>query len=100
MKARTILWSLLVSLPIMGFAQNEDDMYFIPKKKTKSEKTTIPATTVVPSRQYEVPQTSTQSDYHSGMLRDVDEYNRRGTGRNITIITETDTFQVDESQLV
>ena len=91
---------MLATLPLIGFAQ-EDDMYFVPKKGKTA--TTATTTTTPPARRSTV--TSSQSasevpNYSTGPLRDVDEYNRRGpSGRSVTIITETDTFQVDESQL-
>ena len=69
MKARTKMLMMLACLPVISFAQNDDDMYFVPKKKAKAVQET---TTNVP--------TAIQSEeYYSGALRDVDEYNRRGT---------------------
>ena len=101
MKTRTLLWMLLALLPVISFAQ-EDDMYFVPKKSkttqtaTSATQATGPARQTVPARRV----TEQPAEYYTGPLRDVDEYNRRTpTGRNVTINTETDTFQVDESQL-
>ena len=83
-------------LPVIASAQ--DDMYFVPKKKAKQEKTNNTSTTV---KENVYGQTQEPAEYYSGTLRDVDEYNRRGnTGRNVTIMTETDTFDIDESRLV
>lgn len=100
MKARTILWMVLAALPIVSFAQVDDDMYFVPKKKSKTESTNSRPITTGESRSSNIYQEVVPQAENSGAYRDVDEYNRRGSGRSITIITETDTFQVDESQLV
>lgn len=103
MKAKTIFWSVVAMLPMMAYAQTDDDMYFVPKKKSKTEnvqRQEQPKSSSATLRSYLGQQADGTEDYHSGALRDVDEYNRRGgTGRSITIVTETDTFQVDESQL-
>ena len=99
MKAKTILLALLVVLPAMGFAQNDDDMYFVPKKSKVVKPTISSSSNSSSSRIPYYNNSSEDVGYSIGPLRDVDEYNRRGTGKNVTIITETDTFQVDESQL-
>lgn len=65
MKKFIILSMLAVFLPISLMAQ--DDVYFIPKKVDKADKTAQPKNVVQPS-----------VITHSGSSRDVDEYNRRG----------------------
>ena len=96
MKAKVIIWVMAAMLPVIASAQ--DDMYFVPKKKAKQEKTKNTSKTV---KEDVYGQTQEPAEYYSGTLRDVDEYNRRGnTGRNVTIMTETDTFDIDESRLV
>ncbi len=99
MKKKTILWSLLAVLPVMGFAQSDDDMYFVPKK-SKTEATAFAAASSTRHSEIQNTEDKEVAEYYSGALRDVDEYNRRsGSGRTVTIITDTDTFNIDESQL-
>lgn len=77
MKTRTLLLMMLACLPLISFAQNDDDMYFVPKK-SKTSQTTQSAPSV-PARQSYTPQRTQTDEYYTGTLRDVDEYNRRGT---------------------
>lgn len=69
---RTLISMLLMALPFTGWAQ--DDMYFVPKKKAKTQQTT--------QQQY-VPVEIVYDDDEplnvTGSTRDVDEYNRRGS---------------------
>lgn len=69
----------LLSLPTMMCAQ-DDDMYFVPKKKKADVTTTVTptATRQTESSSYD-PDRDANADYHTGNLRDVDEYNRRGS---------------------
>lgn len=84
MKRNLILLLALSSLPYASRAQGaDDDMYFVPgKAKAKTEKAvTLPATTATRQRPV-VTGEVTDADYHTGQLRDVDEYNRRGAGKD------------------
>ena len=72
MKANIFTLLLLSALCLNAYAQ-DDDMYFMSSKK-KAQKNTItvtskPARTSVSDED--------EADYHTGQLRDVDEYNRR-----------------------
>lgn len=78
MKTKVMLLLALSALPLTMLAQStDDDMYFVPgKKKAKTEKT------VKPIRVDSTPVESSgdaDADYHTGKLRNVDEYNRRGS---------------------
>jgi len=64
MKRSILLLALVGILPLSSYSQ-EDDMYFVPKKQTK---TALPKAREL----QELPV------YHIGCDRDVDEYNRRG----------------------
>lgn len=82
----------ILALPFAIYAQN-DDMYFVSSKK-KSEK----ASKENRSRRAEAsPWADTEeADYHTGSLRDVDEYNRRGASqRQVLARLEGDTLYVD-----
>ena len=97
MKARTLLFVAMAAMSLNGIAQ--DDMYFVPKKKSKTEKNV--STSSTEKNLVRKDGNGAPVEYYTGQLRDVDDYNRRGkTGRNVTIMTETDTFEVDESRLV
>lgn len=99
---KIVLFSLIMALPCMALAQN-DDLYFIPKKKTeKKEKVTTPAKVVVKQEQAPVsvntaPVSSTivVKDVN-GNVRDVDEYNRRYTSRDNSFSYENDTLYIEE----
>ncbi|MDE5787124.1 MAG: hypothetical protein K2H79_01075 [Bacteroidaceae bacterium] len=102
MNTKLFFAGLLLSLPLLALAQ--DDMYFVPKKKSKTEKaqptaTNTAATAVRPYRTNRA--AADTAVYYTGNLRDVDEYNRRSTtsGRRVTVIADTDTFEVDASRL-
>ena len=97
MKTKRLFWLVLAAMPFTCFAQ--DDMYFVPKKKSKTEKNVN--TTSASRNNIKEYSSEDSAVYYTGPLRDIDEYNRRGnSGRNVTIMTETDTFTVDESRLV
>lgn len=99
MKARTILWMLLAGLPIITFAQNDDDMYFVPKKKSKTtEVQTAQESNRVAAGSHNTVRRATE-EYYTGPLRDVDEYNRRGASY-LTIVAEDDTILVDKNSLI
>lgn len=81
MKRYLLLILALLVLPYQAsLAQNtDDDMYFIPsKKKEKKESQAQEVRVTVKTDQ---PKVETQVDFHTGKLRDVDEYNRRGSNR-------------------
>lgn len=84
MKRNLILLLALSVLPGTLWAQSaDDDMYFVPgKTKAKTEKTTKPSRPVVTSQSTEVDDADANADYHTGQLRDIDEYNRRGAGQD------------------
>lgn len=85
MKRNMILLLALSVLPYAAMAQGtDDDMYFVPgKKKVQVEKAvTLPATDASRQRPVVVTEADPNADYHTGQLRDVDEYNRRGAGRD------------------
>lgn len=80
---RILAIAIMVAPSVTLFAQDDDDMYFVPKKNKKAE-------VVVVETPQDVNHDSTPSngrpynkveetDFHTGNLRDVDEYNRRGT---------------------
>lgn len=79
MKAKILAFLLLPAF-CLGMQAQDDDMYFgsARKKAKKTEKTTA---TAAPVRQTYTPAVTEDDaeevDYHTGRLRDVDEYNRR-----------------------
>lgn len=84
MKRNLVLLLTLSVLPCMVMAQStDDDMYFVPgKTKAKTERpVTLPATDVARQRPVVV-DGDANADYHTGRLRDVDEYNRRSAGKD------------------
>lgn len=94
MKVRILLLVLAAALPLLCGAQ-DDDMYFVPKKKdVRQEKTDRPAP--VPA----VPAEEEATD--DADVRDVDEYNRRytyapyGTVRNDTLYLDEEEGAYDE----
>ena len=100
MKRNLLFLLALMALPFSLFAQSEeDDMYFVPSKKTKTE-TRVSTVPTAPRVQRTVTRvtavkTDTLPDYHTGQLRDVDDYNRRSTGRITEIPVGNDTLYVD-----
>ena len=101
---KSVLLSLLIAfLPVFMMAQTNDDLYFIPKKKTEKKVTSgTPAKVVLekeqaPTTVFESPATSkvVVKDV-SGNVRDVDEYNRRYTSRDNTFSMENDTLYIEE----
>lgn len=59
-------------LPLNLTAQDDDDMYFVPKKSSKTMRT------VVTYDEDDFSDQPSNPDYHIGRLRDADEYNRHG----------------------
>lgn len=100
---KIVLFSLMMALPFMVLAQN-DDLYFIPKKKAeKKEKVTTPSKVVVemqeqnPTTVYAEPGSKVivVKDVN-GKARDIDEYNRRYTSRDSEFSYENDTLYIQE----
>ncbi|MBQ7494774.1 MAG: hypothetical protein IJT75_03285 [Bacteroidaceae bacterium] len=71
--------TLLLLVPFMGWAQ-DDDLYFVPKKKAKTAKTEQTAKISNRYRDVEIIYADDDADISgiSGSSRSVDEYNRRG----------------------
>lgn len=96
MKIRILIAFGVALFPYMGHAQ-EDDMYFIPKKKTvQHEKVEEP------SPVYFVPKEQRQPE--RTVVRDVDEYNRRygysayGAVKNDTLYLDPDSYDGSETE--
>lgn len=102
---KIVLFSLMMAcLPLMVLAQSgNDDLYFIPKKKTeKKEKVTNPAKVVVEMENTSVSVNTAPGSSVivvkdvNGNVRDVDEYNRRYTSRDNSFSFENDTLYIEE----
>ena len=98
MKKSVLILLMMACLPFLAMAQSNDDLYFIPKKKT--EKGT-PAKVVIekenaPTTVYASPGTTIVVKDAEGDLRDVDEYNRRYTSRDNSFTLQNDTLYVEE----
>ena len=81
MKTKLLFTALCIALPLSMTAQEEDDMYFVPKKKDKKERKSEEAKAERSDFvRYEEAVTNPEPapDYHVGALRSDDEYNRRG----------------------
>ncbi|MCH5168966.1 MAG: hypothetical protein J1F27_04935, partial [Prevotellaceae bacterium] len=76
MKANVITL-LLLSLTCVNAQAQTDDMYFMSSKK-KAQKSTTTTAQVSTVTTYN---NADDADYHTGKLRDVDEYNRRGASQ-------------------
>lgn len=79
-----VLVLALGALPYAALAQStDDDMYFVPgKAKAKTEKQARPSQPVQVRTQQVTEEGDAHADYHTGQLRDVDEYNRRGAAQD------------------
>ena len=75
MKANVITLLMLLAVCFNASAQ-DDDMYSFSSKK-KGQQTTTVSTQSSSHSNYE-DEGDANADYHTGQLRDVDEYNRRG----------------------
>lgn len=88
MKRNLLVMLAIGALPFVADAQTDDDMYFVPKKKTESNPriSNLPVRVVNVGAVGEMPAevADTVADYHIGELRDVDEYNRRGDSQVLT----------------
>ena len=102
MKKSVLVSLLMACLPLFVMAQSNDDLYFIPKKKTEKKVTSgTPAKVVIekdkaPTTVYAEPGSTVVVKDVKGNLRDVDEYNRRYTSRDNTFSMENDTLYIEE----
>ncbi len=97
MKTNILLTALLVALPFNAMAQ-DDDMYFVPSKKSKTIQSHDPAANYNGVRcvDYDGATDTTSPDYHIGALRNDDEYNRRGHGHRYgQVVMGNDTLVMD-----
>lgn len=95
---RRYLFVAMLSLFITtAVSAQDDDMYFTPKHKDKNAVVTPPRSRVTEAYDY----SQNNDTYHSGSIRDVDEYNRHGKGGSSSSSTwrEGDYAQ-DDSVLV
>ena len=85
MKKLVFVSLIMACLPFCAMAQTNDDLYFIPKKKTEKKVTAgTPAKVVVetdkaPTTVYASPVSTVVVKDVAGNVRDVDEYNRRAS---------------------
>ena len=102
MKKFVFVSLLMACLPFLVMAQSNDDLYFIPKKKTEKKVTSgTPAKVVIekedtPTTVYASPGSTVVVKDVAGNVRDVDEYNRRYTSRDNTFSLENDTLYIEE----
>lgn len=102
MKKFVLVSLIMACLPFLAMAQTNDDLYFVPKKKTEKKETSgTPAKVVietgkVPTTVYSSPGTTIVVKDVKGEMRDVDEYNRRYTSRENTFYKENDTLYIEE----
>lgn len=91
---RIFLISLAALLPLLGMAQVEDDLYFVPKKKTAKKQQ------VSNKKQLKSSYQTQGRDYYvkdkTGRSVDVDNYNRRYTSRENNFTRSGDTLYIDE----
>lgn len=99
MTRKLSLLAMLVALPLALSAQ-DDDMYFVSSKKkaepkvTRQQESHTASTNAEGARWQQTPEAEANADYHTGQLRDVDEYNRRGAGRQVLARLDGDTLYV------
>ena len=96
MKTKVLLTLFMIALPFCGWAQ-EDDMYFLPKKKEKVETKPVSPPVTVTRKVETVVRVQPRNDSQNTSLRDVDEYNRRSSYRSSTDYNN-DTIYIDEEQ--
>lgn len=104
MKKIALVSLLAVCLPFLTMAQSNDDLYFIPKKKSEKKEKVVsgtPAKVVIenektPTTVYAAPGTTVVVKDVKGNVRDIDEYNRRYTSRDNTFTMENDTLYIEE----
>ena len=88
MKRNILFWIAILALPVWVVSQTvDDDIYFVPGKKSakqtvKLNSASSSTSAAGKSATYSVPAESDEAqadaDFHTGKLRDVDDYNRRG----------------------
>lgn len=94
MTRKMYLLMAILAVPFATFAQN-DDMYFVSSKKKVQEKN-VASSSSRKAKTASPWDDAEEVDYHSGSLRDVDEYNRRGgTQRQVMARLQGDTLYVD-----
>ena len=96
---KKIVWiSLMIAcLPFGLMAQNaNDDLYFIPKKKTEKATKVVVEKKSTPTTVYASPASTVVVKDVNGNVRDVDEYNRRYTSHDNTFMVENDTLYIEE----
>lgn len=105
MKKIVLASLMMVCLPALVMAQSaDDDLYFIPKKKTEKKQEVKqevrPATTKQTNTTvYAAPGSTVVVKDVKGNVRDVDEYNRRYTSRDNNFLLENDTLYIEEKPL-
>lgn len=92
---------LLAGIPWIAMAQSndDDDLYYVPKKETKTEKqvTVRPVKTQTSKTTvYAAPGSTVVVKDVSGKTRDIDEYNRRYTSKDNEFKVENDTLYIEE----
>ncbi len=80
MKRKILLFAVLLGMPFVLNAQDDDDMYFVPSKK-KAQTSSINRNNVRVVERDASNDADANADYHTGTLRNSDDYNRR-SGRN------------------
>ncbi len=102
MKSRMLLMALLAGIPWIAMAQSndDDDLYYVPKKETKTEKKKVESypvkTQTSKTTVYAAPGSTVVVKDASGKVRDIDEYNRRYSARDNEFKMENDTLYIEE----
>lgn len=105
MKRNLMALLTLVWLPCLAMAQSNDDLYYVPKKETKVQKSAQASSlqrqsTTAGSRSSQAVSAVTAPTVvvrdASGRERDIDEYNRRYTSRENTFALQNDTLYIQE----
>lgn len=105
MKKIVLASLMMVCLPLVAMAQSaDDDLYFIPKKKSEKKEEVKEVRTVAPQKQtttnvYAASGSTVVVKDVNGRNRDVDEYNRRFTSRDNTFSMDNDTLYIEEKPL-
>lgn len=98
MKKIVCISLIMAFLPFGLMAQHaNDDLYFIPKKKTEKETKVVEKQEKTSSSAYVYPgSTKVVVKDVEGNVRDVDEYNRRYTSSDYTFEVEDETLYIEE----
>lgn len=92
MKRKILLFAVLLSMPFVLNAQDDDDMYFVPSKK-KAQTSSINRNNVKVVERNANDDADANADYHTGALRNSDDYNRRSgsnpSGVSARIVNDT-----------